>query len=56
MFLALKKSLTTTNNKNGFKACGIWLLNYDAMNGKIEPSQVSTIEVCLEVQVEKVLK
>ena len=30
-----EKTLTTSNIKNGFWACGIWLLNYDAMNGKI---------------------
>ena len=56
MSLALQKSLTPSNIKNGFKACGIWPLNYEAMNGKMGPSQVYPSEVALEVQVEEILE
>ena len=56
MSLALQKSLTPSNIKNGFKACGIWPLNYEAMNGKMGPFQVFPSEVALEVQVEEILE
>ena len=36
--LALKKALTSTNFKAGFRACGIWPLNYTAMQGKMQSS------------------
>ena len=35
MSLAVQKALTTSNIKSGFKACSIWPLNFDAMNGKM---------------------
>ena len=56
MSLALKKALTSSNIKNGFKACGIWPLNFDAMEGKMGPAQVFTEEFSLEVQVEEILE
>ena len=56
MSLALQKALTTSNITSGFKACGIWPLNFDAMNGKMEPAHVFNEEVPLEVQVEEILE
>ena len=56
MSLALQKGLTTSNIRNGFKACGIWPLNFDAMNGKMGPVQLFNEEIPLEVQVEEILE
>ena len=56
MSLALQKALTTSNITSGFKACGIWLLNFDAMNGKMGPAHVFHEEVPLQVQVEEILE
>ena len=56
MSLALQKTLTTSNIKNGFKPCGIWPLNYDAMHGKMGLAKIFTAEVPLEVQVEEILE
>ena len=38
-FLALKKALTIYNIRVGFKACGIWPLNFDATKSKMEFSK-----------------
>ena len=56
MSLAIQQSLTPSNIKSGFKACGIWPLNSKAMSGKMAPSQVFPSEVPLEVQVEEILE
>ena len=56
MSLALKKASTLSNIKNGFKACGICLLIFDAMNGKMESTQVFSEKVPLDVQVEEILE
>ena len=56
MFLVLKNALTPSNIKNGFKACGIWLLNFDAMNGKMGPTQVFNQKVSIDVQMEEILE
>ena len=57
MFLALKIFLTPTNIKNGFKACGIWPLNYEAMNAReMGSSQVFSANVPLKIQVEEILE
>ena len=56
MSLALQKALTTSNITSEFKACGIWPLNFDAMNGKMGPAHEFHEEVPLQVQVEEILK
>ena len=38
-FLALIKALTLSNIKAGFRGCGIWPLNLQAMKAKMEPSK-----------------
>lgn len=38
--LALQKALTMENITKGFLTTGIWLLNPDAMEGKMNPSQI----------------
>lgn len=42
--LALKKSLTKQNIKSKFRTIGIWPLNPKAMNNKIRPSKVYTMQ------------
>ena len=39
MSLALEKALTPRNIKHGFKGTGIWPLNYEAVVGKMGPSE-----------------
>ena len=55
MSLALRKTLIASNIKNGFKACGIWPLNHDAMSGKTKRATIFIVEVPIEVQIEEII-
>ena len=56
IFLPLKKELMPSNIKNGFKAFGIWPLNYHTINKKMELAQIFSVKVRLEVQIEEILE
>ena len=52
-----KKALTSKNIKIGFKACGIWPLNSQAMVHKMEPCKTfKSMEIEVEEIVEKILE
>jgi hypothetical protein len=53
--LALKKAMTPSNIKAGFKHIGIWPLNNTAMINKMGPSE-GFIEKSLEVQIKEILE
>ena len=38
-FLAFQKALTPQNTRAGFRGCGIWPLNFQAMQSKMKPSK-----------------
>ena len=48
--LALKKALTPPNIRAGFKGCGIWPLNFEAMKAKMGPSKAFRDSTCAEFQ------
>ena len=54
--LGLKKALTPTNIKVGFRGTGIWPINLEAMNSKMGPSESflprSSAEVAQDVEIE----
>ena len=54
--LGLKKALTPTNIKVGFRGNGIWPINLEAMNSKMGPSESflprSSAEVAQDVEIE----
>jgi hypothetical protein len=53
--LALKKAMTPSNIKVGFRCTGIWPLNNTAMTNKMCPSE-GFIEKSLEVQINEILE
>ena len=54
--ISTPKALPKSNIQNGFKACGIWPLNYDAMSGKMKPATIFTAKVPMEVQIEELIE
>jgi hypothetical protein len=53
--LALKKAMTPSNIRAGFRRTGIWPLNNTAMTNKIGPSE-GFIEKSLDVQINEILE
>ena len=48
--LALEKALTPPNIRAGFKGCGIWPLNFEAMKAKMGPFKAFRDSTCAEFQ------
>ena len=57
VFLSLKKTLTPSNIRLGFKECHIWPLKPQAMTNKMEPSNTfKPMDVEVEEYVEEILE
>ena len=55
MSLGLKKTLTSTNIRVGFKGTRIWPLNFEAMKSKVDPSEGFVPQCIVDIRLEEEL-